>query len=227
MEKDNLTENEQIQEKDRKDFITHTKEAIGLEPLYVKFKKLDNRAIMPTYAHDGDVGMDLTAISVEYEPERDMYIYHTGLAFETNEHYGMLLFPRSSNRNTEAYLCNHVGIADTAIYRGEIILCYKNRTSLANKASIERFNAFIREVEHVPFVTSNADGIVYTMPQAIKNSENAYWWVYNNPMDYAPYRVGDRIGQMVIIPYPDIQLKEVYNLSETVRNENGFGSSGN
>ena len=88
---------------------------IGLEPLEIKFKKLDDRAVIPTYAHDGDVGMDLTAISVEYDKENDMYIYHTGLAFESPFHYGILLFPRSSNSRTDAYLCNHVGIADSAI----------------------------------------------------------------------------------------------------------------
>ena len=48
--------------------------------LSVKFKKLDDNAIIPSFAHDGDIGMDLTATSVEYDKDRDMYVYHTGLA---------------------------------------------------------------------------------------------------------------------------------------------------
>ena len=40
------------------------------------------------------------------------------------------------------------------------------------------------------------------------------------------YDIGDRIGQLVIIPYPQVQLVEETNLSETERGENGFGSSG-
>jgi hypothetical protein len=32
-----------------------------------QLKKLDEKAVIPTYAHDGDVGMDLTAISVDYD----------------------------------------------------------------------------------------------------------------------------------------------------------------
>ena len=40
---------------DRKDFITLAKEAIGLTKYTVKFKKLDERAVIPKYSHDGDV----------------------------------------------------------------------------------------------------------------------------------------------------------------------------
>lgn len=41
------------------------------------------------------------------------------------------------------------------------------------------------------------------------------------------YEIGDRIGQLVIIPYPQVKLVEESNLSETERGEEGFGSSGN
>ena len=40
------------------------------------------------------------------------------------------------------------------------------------------------------------------------------------------YEVGDRIGQLIIMPYPQIELEEVAELSETERGEGGFGSSG-
>ena len=41
------------------------------------------------------------------------------------------------------------------------------------------------------------------------------------------YNVGDKIGQLIIIPYPTIELEEVGELSETNRGSNGFGSTGN
>jgi dUTP pyrophosphatase len=41
------------------------------------------------------------------------------------------------------------------------------------------------------------------------------------------YEVGDRVGQIVIMPYPQIELEEVDELSETERGDTGFGSSGN
>jgi dUTP pyrophosphatase len=41
------------------------------------------------------------------------------------------------------------------------------------------------------------------------------------------YAVGDRIGQLIIIPYPTIIPIEVDELSETERGTGGFGSTGN
>jgi dUTP pyrophosphatase len=40
------------------------------------------------------------------------------------------------------------------------------------------------------------------------------------------YKVGDRVGQIVIVPYPTIEFDEVENLSETSRGSGGFGHTG-
>ncbi len=40
------------------------------------------------------------------------------------------------------------------------------------------------------------------------------------------YKIGDRIGQLIIIPYPAIELKEVDELSESERGLGGYGSTG-
>lgn len=140
----------------------------------VKIKKLDKRAVIPSYAHDGDAGLDMTAISFEYDVDHGYWHYKTGIAMEIPEGYVGLLFPRSSNRKTNAYLCNHVGIIDSG-YRGDIGFSFKNRTAVDNKA---------------------------------------------------PYKVGDKIGQLIIIPYPKIDIVEVDELSSTERGEGGFGSTG-
>jgi dUTP pyrophosphatase len=223
-DRDNLT---YIEGDNGKDFFTYAKEALGHTPLEVNFKKLNKDAVTPTYAHDGDVGMDFTAISVEYDANNDMYIYHTGLAFETEKHYGAFLFPRSSNRKTDAYLCNHVGIADTAIYRGEIMFCYKNRTSLEVRAELERMRFFLNDIAYKPFTISNGDRLEFTWAEAGRSAASSGGWIYDNPMNFAPYKVGDRIGQMVVLPYPEVKLIEKMELSDTVRGDNGFGSTGN
>lgn len=44
--------------------------------------------------------------------------------------------------------------------------------------------------------------------------------------EYQEYSVGDKIGQLIIIPYPTIVLQEVEQLSDTNRGSAGFGSSG-
>jgi len=41
------------------------------------------------------------------------------------------------------------------------------------------------------------------------------------------YEVGDKIAQMIILPYPAIEFMEVDELSDTERGTGGFGSSGN
>lgn len=39
------------------------------------------------------------------------------------------------------------------------------------------------------------------------------------------YSVGDKIGQLIILPYPDVQFIETDELSSTERGEGGFGST--
>lgn len=40
------------------------------------------------------------------------------------------------------------------------------------------------------------------------------------------YKVGDRIGQILILPYPKVQFEVVTELSDTTRGSGGYGSSG-
>ena len=39
------------------------------------------------------------------------------------------------------------------------------------------------------------------------------------------YNIGDRIAQIVILPYPKVSFVEVDELSETGRGHGGFGST--
>ena len=45
---------------------------------------------------------------------------------------------------------------------------------------------------------------------------------HNSPV----YEIGDRIGQVVILPYPQVEFEEVFELSKTTRGNGGFGSTG-
>lgn len=40
------------------------------------------------------------------------------------------------------------------------------------------------------------------------------------------YQIGDRIGQLIIMPYPKIEFEEVEKLTQTDRGEGGYGSTG-
>jgi dUTP pyrophosphatase len=49
---------------------------------------------------------------------------------------------------------------------------------------------------------------------------------YFNSVNIDMYELGDRIAQLIILPYPKIQLEEVDELSETDRGDGAFGSTG-
>ena len=40
------------------------------------------------------------------------------------------------------------------------------------------------------------------------------------------YNISDKVGQLIIIPYPQIEFEESEELSESERNTGGFGSTG-
>ena len=48
-------------------------------------------------------------------------------------------------------------------------------------------------------------------------------FTHNATNDYA---IGDRIGQIIILPYPDVEFVEVSELSDSDRGVGGYGSSG-
>ena len=40
------------------------------------------------------------------------------------------------------------------------------------------------------------------------------------------YDIGDKIGQIVVVPFPKVEFEEVDELSDTSRGDGGFGSTG-
>lgn len=174
----------------------------------VKIKILDEDAVIPKYARPGDAGMDLTAISVGYDNELGIIEYGTGIALEIPEGYVGLVFPRSSISKKSLVLSNHVGVIDSG-YRGEITFKFRIPGDYWSEISEE-------------------DGFDY----ALVNGEFVYFRTaedefYQRANTKEVYAVGDRIGQLVIVPYPSINFVQVEELSITARGENGFGSTGN
>lgn len=180
------------------------------------------KQLTPKYAHVGDIGMDITALSVEYDEEYDRYIYHTGLYCESPENTGCFVMPRSSNSKTEAYLCNGIGLADTFIYRGEICAMFKNRTSLNQRLN----NILLENYLNLPWYKK-----MFTSYSKFQMEQ--YYCVkcelLQEIMNEAPYQTGDRMGQLVWLKFPKVDMKfvkSVEELSKTVRGTGGFGSTG-
>jgi dUTP pyrophosphatase len=101
--------------------------------LQIKIKLLHRDASIPVKATSGSVAYDIKAVSMEYDSALDCYVYHTGFALELPKGYGVFIAPRSSNRKTECYMPNSIGIGDSD-YRGEYLVCFKSRNE---EASIE------------------------------------------------------------------------------------------
>lgn len=105
------------------------------ELVNVNFKKLSDKAIMPTKVHDGDVGFDMVAVSKE---EADQYIsYKTDIAIDLPEGYCALLFPRSSVSKYDLSLCNSIGLIDQS-YKGNIEFRYRKIFNL-NKPNLRKW----------------------------------------------------------------------------------------
>lgn len=49
---------------------------------------------------------------------------------------------------------------------------------------------------------------------------------YNQDNQNKVYNIGDRIFQMIVMPYPIVEFVEADELTETERGANGYGSSG-
>lgn len=98
----------------------------------IKFKKLDEKAVIPSKAHVYDAGFDLTATSITTvvnECGQLMLVYHTGIAAEIPNGYCGLLVPRSSIYKKSLWLTNNTGIIDSN-YRGEIMAVFKATTDV-------------------------------------------------------------------------------------------------
>jgi dUTP pyrophosphatase len=153
--------------------------------MQVKIKKLNPLAQIPSYAKDGDAGMDLIATSIISDTPTQI-TYGLGIALEIPKGFVGLVFPRSSIRKTGLQLSNSVGVIDSG-YRGELQATFNKL--FGGEAMYDEMK--VKEIQ---------------------------------PNDF--YKVGDRVAQIMIIPYPPIEFDEVNELSDTERGEGGFGSTG-
>jgi len=103
----------------------------------VKIKKLNENAVIPTYAKVGDAGMDLTITSIISETTTDV-TYGFGIALEIPFGFVGLVFPRSSVRKYDLALTNSVGVIDSG-YRGELQATFK-KTSWLKQDSSTKYN---------------------------------------------------------------------------------------
>ncbi|MBQ8567379.1 MAG: dUTP diphosphatase [Clostridia bacterium] len=146
-----------------------------MENLQVKIKKLNEKAILPTYGSPYSAGADLYACideDITVEPGKTVFV-KTGLAMEIPVGFAAFIYARSGLACKKGLApANKVGVVDCD-YRGEVMVALHNHSDEARTVS-----------------------------------------------------VGERIAQLVIAPHYTADFCECDELSDTVRGEGGFGSTG-
>ncbi len=141
----------------------------------VNYKKLDPRAVQPTYGSEAAAGADLYALldtPLTIAAGKTMLV-HTGIAMEIPVGFVGLICARSGLATKRGLApANKVGVID-ADYRGELMVALHNH------------GAVDQTIEH-----------------------------------------GERIAQLMLVPYLTAEYTLVDELSDTARGEGGFGSTG-
>ena len=137
-------------------------------------RRLEPNLPLPSYAHDGDAGLDLYAAQETTLLPGHRALVPTGIAIELPEGYAGFVQPRSGRALKEGLsLVNTPGLIDSH-YRGEVRI-----------------------------IAVNLD-----------------------PTNTIVIAYGEKVAQLVVQKVERCELTEVETLTETVRGEGGFGSTG-
>lgn len=168
----------------------------------IKIKKLNENAKIPTRGSNSAAGYDLYALEkAEVHGGKTTFI-HTGVAVEIPEGYFGAIYARSGlacKQNLRPANC--VGIIDSD-YRGEIMVALHS-----DKESI-----VLKE-----FLVRHDDGYSAFVPRSevVHNDDSSY-----------TVEAGERVAQLIIQKFEEIEFEEVDVLEDSSRGEGGFGSTG-
>lgn len=104
-------------------------------PLQLKVRLLNESAILPTYAHSGDVGLDLFCVDPVTIPPGEIQLVNTGIAIELPAGTEGQIRPRSGLALQGVTVLNSPGTVDTG-YRGELKVLLINHGRQAFSAPI-------------------------------------------------------------------------------------------
>ncbi len=104
----------------------------------IAVKKLDERAVLPTYGSAFSAGADLYAVldgELIIQPNETKLV-RTGLAMEIPEGFAGLIYARSGLATKRGLApANKVGVVD-ADYRGEIMVALHNHSSMPQTVAV-------------------------------------------------------------------------------------------
>lgn len=160
------------------------------------FKKVHPDAKLPSYAHEGDAGMDVYAVEDVFLKIGVPTIVQTGLVAEIPTGYELQVRPRSGLSLKGVNVFNAPGTIDCN-YRGPIgiILHAINY----NRMIMEGDKDWSKDHDKLHF--------------------SRFEYVFH-------IEKGNRIAQLVLAPVTKAEIVEVSEVSDTERGTSGFGSTG-
>lgn len=182
-------------------------------PLSLRMKKVHEKAVMPTFAYEKPIGLDLYICDVI--ATNGIVYGTTGWVMVPPEGYYYKIYPRSSTHKIGWTLANNVAVFDPD-YRGD------QRMILTPLASyIEE----MRDKYSRPVVGHGPDG------NEIRGASTSHYtsWstIWNNMVHDLKAQLPLKVAQLVMEKIPEsYSLSIVEELDETVRGERGIGSSG-
>ena len=167
----------------------------------LKIKFLDENAKMPYMEHTTDIGADVYATAVEYDAERDRYIYHTGLAMEVPSKSNHLFILKAIDDKSNCYICNSLVDINKD---GELVVIYKNRTSYNVECMLDEWDHMKKATQNIQF--NDDANIGETVAELKSNMVEPF--VMPDPMDFAPYKENEKVASIICIHPTKIFLKK-------------------
>ena len=166
----------------------------------IKFKKLHPDAIIPTRANPTDAGLDIYALEDIIIPPTESVRSATFKKLLNNPDKPYVLERYRFIKIGQAKIPTGLAVEIPQGYYGKVA----SRSGLAFKSGIVAFDGTI---------DSSYRGEIGVL-------------LYNTTDKPYQVRKGDRIAQLIILPCALLDPVEVFELSESDRGTNGFGSSG-
>lgn len=166
--------------------------------LTLQFQKIHPNAVIPTYAHDSDAGMDIYAVEDTIIRPGETVLIKTGLKARIPEGFELQVRPRSGmSLKTKLRIANAPGTIDAG-YRDEICVIAEN-TDIGHWKESSHVSGYAPKVEYKTETFVKGDDIII--------------------------HKGDRIAQFVFSFLTKIKVEEVEEISDEGNRGGGFGST--
>jgi dUTP pyrophosphatase len=165
-----------------------------------KVKKISDKAVLPTRAHETDSGWDLTVTGID-KIKGDTIFFKTGLQVKPPSGHYFEIHIRSSCSELPIMLANSVGIIDEG-YRNELIVAIRvlHQNIGLDEKGVQYPSGMVKMLDARPISIKEVSELILAKKP--------------------------KIAQLILRKRIDTFFSEVSELDTTERGDGGFGSTG-